>query len=266
MSEPIAPRSTKSAPQSSKASSLHIKIAEISGKLETIPKTGYNSFHKYHYATEGDVMNALRPLLSDAAITIRPSIIGAPQLIDLPTGSGGGRRALWLSPMRFIVTDGESGETFADEWWAAAEDGADKGLGKCATSGVKSYVMKLFNIPTGDDIERDSVNESSSGSRPTSSGGNSNTITDGQRKLFFGKANGAGLLGADGKVDELFLRRLIRWKTGAEHITDVLKTDVDGVVLAIERAGANRIQANETISAWEEERGLQQDVFDSVPF
>ena len=36
------------------------KLAEVMKQVKYIQKTGYNSFHKYKYATESDVTEAVR--------------------------------------------------------------------------------------------------------------------------------------------------------------------------------------------------------------
>jgi hypothetical protein len=76
-------------------------------------------------------------------------------------------------------------------------------------------------------------------------------VTEAQVKLIFGKAKGAGLLGDDGKVDEVLLRRIVRAKTKAEHFNDVRQDQLDGLLETIELAGQDVEGTLESLSEWE---------------
>ena len=45
------------------AGSIYQKIAKAMSNINRIPKRGYNSFHKYEYVLEADLLDHIRPIL-----------------------------------------------------------------------------------------------------------------------------------------------------------------------------------------------------------
>jgi len=50
------------------------KLVEVMRQVKYIQKTGYNSFHKYKYATEGDVNERIREELAKLNVLMIPSV------------------------------------------------------------------------------------------------------------------------------------------------------------------------------------------------
>lgn len=118
------------------------KIARITGMLGGVEKRGYNAFHKYNYALEGDVVAVVRQYLAAANIVIIPSVISESREGDLTRIN-----------VRYTVTDGN--EFFEFNMPGYGADRGDKGVYKAITGSNKYAIMKLFKIETGDDPEGD---------------------------------------------------------------------------------------------------------------
>ncbi len=130
-------------------------LARIMGEVARLKKTGWNSFHSYHYVTEADVVEAVREKLAAAGIFILSSqeectprdvrrMKDGKEVISHGT----------LVKVKYTFTDGEAEvSVFA---YGDSEDTGDKGLYKAVTGAYKYFLLKNFMIPTGDDPEGDS--------------------------------------------------------------------------------------------------------------
>lgn len=135
---------------------LALKLSRVLGKVSRVPKNGTNTFHNYKYATESDVADSLRQLLSEEKIFIFPSI---EDVSDMDKD-----RAIVRVKMRFTFVDGESGESFSTVFFGDAQDlgskgRGDKGIYKAITGCEKYMQMKTFMIASGDDPEQSGPSE-----------------------------------------------------------------------------------------------------------
>jgi hypothetical protein len=138
---------------------LQQKIARITGHVGTIPKKGYNAFHKYHYVTEGDLVGAVRQYLSAAGIAIIPDVVKV-KLYRQDT-----ENPITEVIIKYTVSDGK--ESFSFRMPGHGADKGDKGVYKAITGSQKYALMKLFKIETGDDPESDTrVDERTASSGP----------------------------------------------------------------------------------------------------
>lgn len=126
----------------SSGGSLVAKLAEVMAAVSRVPKRGRNDFHKYDYATEADIAEAVRLELAKRGIMIIPSCDGVERDGDLT-----------VTRHTYRITDGD--ETLACSWAGFGQDKGDKGLYKAFTGAEKYFLLKLFLMPTGDDPERD---------------------------------------------------------------------------------------------------------------
>jgi hypothetical protein len=121
---------------------MHAVMAEI----ERVDKDKVNSFHKYAYASEQAIKEAVHPLLVKHGIVFTLSVNKQEVLGDRTCAS---------FSYRFINIDNPEdgvGGTFC----AQGEDKGDKGIYKAITGAVKYIMTSSFLIPTGDDPEKDS--------------------------------------------------------------------------------------------------------------
>lgn len=156
---------------SESAGKLGEKLSRLIGKAAYVKKSGYNSFHKYNYATEGDFLALVKPLLDSEKLAVVASQESVTREELEPTTRG---RRQWLTTvkMSFKLIDGDSGYSETLTAFGTGVDSEDKGLYKAITGCVKYFISKLFLIETGDDPERENENETGDsnkgeGNKPT---------------------------------------------------------------------------------------------------
>lgn len=141
---------------------LHAVMEEV----DSVQKSGENTFHDYRYATEGDLLRKLRaPMLRNGLVLI-PSVdqVAAVDahgnttvsVIYTLTHTSG---AIWPEKIKAAGCGGDKSKKGV----------GDKGLYKALTGANKYMLLKLFQIETGDDEDepenskgdegRDSVSE-----------------------------------------------------------------------------------------------------------
>lgn len=135
-------------------SPLAAKLAWVIGNIDRVPKRGINQFHGYEYVTESDLVDTIRPLLSKVGIVIIPSLASYTYEAGAATTKRGGSLARTYIEMEYTVTDGHDQYRFTIP--GEALDDADKGVYKALTGSMKYALMKLCQVSTGDDPERDS--------------------------------------------------------------------------------------------------------------
>lgn len=133
--------------------SLVRKMAEVMGEVDRVRKNGRNAFHNYDYATEADIVEAVREGLSKRAVMMLPSITKT-EWTQVTRAKGGTERLCTLT-VRFTFHDGDSGEEMAIEVLGEGQDAGDKATYKAFTGATKYALLKTFLIPTGDDPEAD---------------------------------------------------------------------------------------------------------------
>jgi len=124
---------------------LFKKMSNIMGKLERIPKNGFNKHFQYAFVEDSDVLDAVRKAMSEAGLCLFVSMVELKQEGKKTVGH-----------FRFTFADGETGETMTVPWSGEAIDTQDKGIAKTATSAVKYFLLKTFLISTGDEPDSDS--------------------------------------------------------------------------------------------------------------
>ncbi|SDE53559.1 ERF superfamily protein [Myxococcus virescens] len=133
--------------------SLVRKLAEVMGSVGHVPKSGRNNFHKYDYATEADIVAAVRTGMADRALMLIPTVVDTKW--SPPDRQ---KDRLVTLTVRFTLHDGESGEALSFEVLGEGQDPGDKATYKALTGATKYALLKLFLIPTGDDPEQDDAN------------------------------------------------------------------------------------------------------------
>jgi len=131
---------------------LYVRLQRVAQKIDHVDKKGRNDFHKYDYTRAADVFAALRGLLLDEQLIVIPNATSIQQEDSLTT--------VRLN-YRFVATDLD--EAVDVKWIAVGQDKGDKGIYKAYTSGLKSLLLSLFLLPSGDDVEQDSSTASERG-------------------------------------------------------------------------------------------------------
>lgn len=110
-----------------------------------VQKKGHNDFHKYAYATEADVITEVRGALLDNGIVLLPSV---------KEMRGPDERGMVSLLMEYTIMH-ESGEMITFVMAGCGQDKGDKGVYKAATGANKYALLKLLQLSTGDDAEKE---------------------------------------------------------------------------------------------------------------
>jgi hypothetical protein len=131
---------------------FHAKKAKATAEIKRIKKNGYNSFHKYHYATESDVKDEIRSILLENNLSITNNLLNRE---ETTVATKQGQATKTDVKMEFTITDTETGyfENYIHD--GVAVDNSDKGIYKSYSNTIKYFLMDTFLIPTGDDVEKD---------------------------------------------------------------------------------------------------------------
>jgi len=113
--------------------------------IESIPKNGFNTYFKYKYVTDQDVLQAVREVLNNNGLIFAASLSDVSRR-ELEKGNGkkGFLSEVWLT---FTITDIDTGYSKDFSWASDAEDDSDKSIQKGATAGLKYWLIKTFMIP-----------------------------------------------------------------------------------------------------------------------
>src|SRR6266404_2873836 len=140
-------------PVAAPAATLVSAIAAVMNEVHVVAKRGENEFHRYRYATMGDILKEITPLLGRHGIVIFQSETGRAMFDD--------DNAIAVE-YAFTVAHA-SGETWPH---ALRQTGVstcrnskggwdDKSLNKCHTAARKYFLLSLFQIPTGEEDDAD---------------------------------------------------------------------------------------------------------------
>lgn len=146
--------------QENKEVKLFTKILNVVGKVEKIEKSGRNDHQKYDYATEEDLINAVRQLLLDNKLLITTdSETKDVQKVYKYNTTGGIASETLITTVNTLHTfiDTETGHTFVVKSTGSGADTLDKGVFKAITGSLKYFLNKNFMVPTEDDPENDGV-------------------------------------------------------------------------------------------------------------
>jgi hypothetical protein len=140
-------------PVAAPAATLVSAIAAVMNEVHVVAKRGENEFHRYRYATMGDILREITPLLGRHGIVIFQSETGRAMFDD---------DNVIAVEYSFTVAHA-SGETWPH---AIKQTGVstcrnskggwdDKSLNKCHTAARKYFLLALFQIPTGEEDDAD---------------------------------------------------------------------------------------------------------------
>lgn len=140
---------------------LFKKMSLALGEVRRIPKNGFNSFFQYKYSQEGDILDGIRPILSEVGLMIWTSVEqDERKVLDYyRKGKHEGQKTITRVNVNFIVGCSDSGETLESSYIGEGEDEADKGLYKAYTGATKYFLTKNFLISSGDILQDDAPND-----------------------------------------------------------------------------------------------------------
>src|SRR5258706_3056840 len=140
-------------PVAAPAATLVSAIAAVMNEVHVVAKRGENEFHRYRYATMGDILREITPLLGRHGIVIFQSETGRAMFDD---------DNVIAVEYAFTVAHA-SGETWPH---VIKQTGVstcrnskggwdDKSLNKCHTAARKYFLLALFQIPTSEEDDAD---------------------------------------------------------------------------------------------------------------
>lgn len=130
------------------------KLHQCQKKIDVMQKEGYNEFNKYKYLTETQVTTKIKELFDEQSLILhyQSEVVGS----EVYQGAKGDTQFLVTVRVTYNIFDVESGESLSGVVYGQGADKGDKGVYKAITGAVKYLYMKMFNIPTGDDAEKES--------------------------------------------------------------------------------------------------------------
>ena len=146
--------------------SLAGQLAKCLGEMGAIPKSGYNSFHKYSYHTEGDITSAIRALLARHGVAVMWSKVESVRTEGKDARGKALTRVVFTGKLTLTCADtGAQMEVFGE---GEGEDSGDKATYKANTGAYKYALMKCFMLS---DCESDPERSTSTGERTNGGGG-----------------------------------------------------------------------------------------------
>lgn len=132
----------------SKPKGIYNKILAVQKQIDAVPKRGFNAFHKYHYATEADILTVKETLNANGLVVL-------PTTLKEETGFKPDGKSWASVTLLFRVVDAETGDHIESQFTGYAEDNFDKAIYKATTGANKYFYLKFFGIATEDDPERE---------------------------------------------------------------------------------------------------------------
>ena len=129
------------------------KLVKVLESVDKVKKTGFNSHQNYHYATEADILDAIR----EGLIANKVFISESSEITDVTPITNKDGKTSFITSVKTTHTfiDAESGETHSVTSTGQGHDAQDKGVYKAITGATKYFYMKNFMVSTGDDPEAD---------------------------------------------------------------------------------------------------------------
>lgn len=133
-----------------------------------IAKSGFNTFHKFHFRGIDDVYGALSPVLAKNKLNCKPVMLE--RIVDkIQSGNGDYvKTSYWVSVrMKYTFCSAVDGSETSVEMWGEAMDTADKGTNKAASAAYKYMAFQTFCIPVkgDDDPDNEAPDPTVSGSK-----------------------------------------------------------------------------------------------------
>jgi hypothetical protein len=133
---------------------LYTKINKVIVEMKRVAKNGRNTFFNYSYATESDLVDAIRNNLEEVALALLPPIVLGYEIVERPKAKGGMEYIARVT-LQYGLADCETGEVQTAILIAEGADSVDKAFYKAYSGGTKYFLMKTFLVSTGDDPEQE---------------------------------------------------------------------------------------------------------------
>ena len=129
------------------------KMLAVMRRVERIEKDATNPHHRYQYASEQAIKEALHPIMAEEGVLFGLECSHDHPPLAFELGDG---KAQLLVPLFYTFTDGDTGHQIMRPWYGTGHLRDDKGLYGALTGALKYALTTSLLIPTGDDPEADS--------------------------------------------------------------------------------------------------------------
>jgi len=133
---------------------LFAKVAKVMTAVRTLPKDGENTYDKYKYIKGDDAFERIGYAMAANNLVALPSIIECTTQI----GESGSGKPMLRTVVHLAITlaDGDTGETWTGDWYGEGADRGDKSINKAITAAMKYYLLRVFNVGSGEDADEES--------------------------------------------------------------------------------------------------------------
>ena len=127
-------------------------VCAVMQAVTGVQKTGHNTFGKYKYASDADLLRALQPAMSEHGLAMTPIAVVRENSTRKNQRGKEEDRCDVLVTYRLMHTSGEHVDIQAP---GTGMDSLDKAPYKAMTGAFKYALRQTFAVPTGDDPELD---------------------------------------------------------------------------------------------------------------
>jgi len=133
---------------------LFAKVAKVMTEVRKLKKDGNNTFDKYKYISGDNAFEHIGGIMASVNLVILPSVYEI-ETKEVQSKSGG---IMYFTTVHAQITlaDGETGETWTGEWFGEGSDRGDKSINKAMTAMMKYFLLRVFQIGSGEDADADS--------------------------------------------------------------------------------------------------------------
>ena len=129
-------------------------VAAATGEVGTVAKSGRNAHDRYTYSSDEDFARAVQPVMARHGLALVPVEMRS-EWYDAETAKGRAMRGVVLTVHWLLMHS--SGGTQPVVTMGEGIDRADKALAKAQTYARKYALRLVFQTPTSDDAERESL-------------------------------------------------------------------------------------------------------------
>jgi len=129
------------------------KVAKVMTAVRRLEKDGKNAYDNYNYITGDQAFAVIGKAMAEAGLVALPTIINV-STDTVPTKSGSQYRTIVHG--QITLADADTGDTWTSDWYGEGTDRGDKSINKAMTAMMKYYLLRLFQIGSGEDADADS--------------------------------------------------------------------------------------------------------------
>jgi len=129
---------------------LAAAVCAVMSEVGHVQKTGHNSFSRYSYASDADLLRALQPSMAKHGLMMHPVRV---ERSDSTRKNAKGKEEDRCDLLVTYILTHTSGESIEIQSPGTGMDSLDKAPYKAMTGAYKYALRQLFAVPTGNDAE-----------------------------------------------------------------------------------------------------------------